>query len=374
MTLQQQIMALVVANEHHYLWPSERAAYRAGADEIRSGAAALATPISEDTGTGKWKGCRATCEAGQQDGIGCSADSCDFEDGTRTPATPSASDTDALPQLPEPCTQVLPTGWIRYTPDQMRAYVLADRAARAGTGSVGGEGLSPLDYRAQGREEVLGVILALDAETQLDDFVSSSALGDSGDYTTDWNEDKLRELLHIGDRKHDAYDRAEAAYWEAKGHLTDAKCEMLMVEQAPFYRPLSDFLSKHKAYDLMASLKSAADNHTTKVGGAPENAVTDAARDVLAERQRQLDAEGWTPAHDDKYKKDELPRAAMCYLMNPACDAKIPHPRWPWKFSWWKPTTYRRNLVKAGALIIAEIERIDRAAMNQGDAAKKEGD
>jgi hypothetical protein len=35
---------------------------------------------------------------------------------------------------------------------------------------------------------------------------------------------------------------------------------------------------------------------------------------------------------------------------------------WPWPESWWKPTGDRRNLVKAGALILAEIERIDRAA------------
>jgi len=35
---------------------------------------------------------------------------------------------------------------------------------------------------------------------------------------------------------------------------------------------------------------------------------------------------------------------------------------WPWSPMWWRPTTQRRDLVKAGALIMAEIERIDRAA------------
>lgn len=34
---------------------------------------------------------------------------------------------------------------------------------------------------------------------------------------------------------------------------------------------------------------------------------------------------------------------------------------WPWDESWWKPTNRRRDLVKAGALILAEIERLDRA-------------
>lgn len=41
---------------------------------------------------------------------------------------------------------------------------------------------------------------------------------------------------------------------------------------------------------------------------------------------------------------------------------------WPWDESWWKPTTPRRDLVKAAALILAEIERLDRMA-----AAKQEG-
>jgi hypothetical protein len=35
--------------------------------------------------------------------------------------------------------------------------------------------------------------------------------------------------------------------------------------------------------------------------------------------------------------------------------------RWPWSQDWWKPTNPRRDLVKAGALIAAEIERLDRA-------------
>lgn len=45
-----------------------------------------------------------------------------------------------------------------------------------------------------------------------------------------------------------------------------------------------------------------------------------------------------------------------------------PPRNWPWHRVWWKPSTRRRNLVKAGALILAEIERLDRAAILKGDA------
>ena len=102
--------------------------------------------------------------------------------------------------------------------------------------------------------------------------------------------------------------------------------------------------------------------------------VTAAAADVLAERQRQVTAEGWSPKHDDQYKNTELAFAASCYAFHAAAaswdleDNGIPydsHPvpkQWPWDPSWWRPTDARRDLVKAGALILAEIERIDRAA------------
>ena len=91
--------------------------------------------------------------------------------------------------------------------------------------------------------------------------------------------------------------------------------------------------------------------------------VSAAARDVLAERQRQVSAEGWTPEHDDKYFANELARAAACYAVcsETKWSSHVPQ-MWPFNRSWWKPTTERRNLVKAGALILAEIERLDRAA------------
>lgn len=88
--------------------------------------------------------------------------------------------------------------------------------------------------------------------------------------------------------------------------------------------------------------------------------MTDATRDVLAERRRQVEAEGWTPEHDGLHSTQELAFAAACYA---TADAGDPPPAvWPWHLSWWKPADRRRNLEKAGALILAEIERLDRAA------------
>ena len=80
--------------------------------------------------------------------------------------------------------------------------------------------------------------------------------------------------------------------------------------------------------------------------------------DVVDERVRQLMAEEWDYEHDDQYVHKELANAAVCYVYAdtyneiPAC--------WPWGEDDWNPKSYRENLVRAAALLIAEIERIDR--------------
>lgn len=95
--------------------------------------------------------------------------------------------------------------------------------------------------------------------------------------------------------------------------------------------------------------------------------LTKAAADVMAERRRQVETEGWTPQHDDQHPNGHLALAGACYAFSvaypdPEGDSRPPF-GWPWAEEWWKPTDVRRDLVKAGALILAEIERLDRAAL-----------
>jgi hypothetical protein len=83
--------------------------------------------------------------------------------------------------------------------------------------------------------------------------------------------------------------------------------------------------------------------------------------DVANERCRQEAVEGWTAEHDDEHRRGELAMAAACYTMFAEKGYRAePPPWWPWHSRWWKPGTHRRNLVKAAALLVAEIERLDR--------------
>ncbi|WP_109150399.1 hypothetical protein [Azospirillum sp. TSO5] len=104
-----------------------------------------------------------------------------------------------------------------------------------------------------------------------------------------------------------------------------------------------------------------------------------AINDIAAERRRQIDAEGWSVEHDDDNSEGQMAAAAATYAWIASFDdarraeastnsrggyINLLRYIWPrdWAIKWFKPTNPRRDLVKAGALIAAEIERLDRAA------------
>lgn len=95
--------------------------------------------------------------------------------------------------------------------------------------------------------------------------------------------------------------------------------------------------------------------------------------DVAAERARQVATLGWTPEHDDSHDRDlALPRAAACYALagnggaGPFWITRHQTPQQVWPYRWeWKPKDRRTNLVRAAALLVAEIERFDRAEVEK---------
>lgn len=85
---------------------------------------------------------------------------------------------------------------------------------------------------------------------------------------------------------------------------------------------------------------------------------------IAAERQRQVDVEGYT-ADVDRFQTAALAAAGACYA-TPAglretkrSDSAIPR-LWPWGAAFWRPTPDDRvrELVKAGALIAAAIDSL----------------
>lgn len=89
---------------------------------------------------------------------------------------------------------------------------------------------------------------------------------------------------------------------------------------------------------------------------------------IAEERQRQIEKEGWTPEHDDQHNTGDLALAASAYAFaelyrqttSEGYDT-TPH-IWPFGRERWKPTPNDRirELQKSGALIAAEIDRLQR--------------
>ncbi len=82
-------------------------------------------------------------------------------------------------------------------------------------------------------------------------------------------------------------------------------------------------------------------------------------KEIKKERQRQIVKEGYDKWHDDfEWGEGELAHAAACYAYSHV--EELP---WPWEkeSDKRKKHTRRRQLVIAAALLVAEIERIDRS-------------
>lgn len=129
---------------------------------------------------------------------------------------------------------------------------------------------------------------------------------------------------------------------------------------------------------VLRAIKALEDEYGARWGcpaareAAPEPAtagreMSQAIFDVLAERRRQVEGEGWSTFHDDGHLNQELAYAAACYAgpiwaNRQNKDLGEPPMGWPWSPDWWKPKDTRTNLVRSAALSIAEIERLDRAS------------
>jgi hypothetical protein len=91
---------------------------------------------------------------------------------------------------------------------------------------------------------------------------------------------------------------------------------------------------------------------------------------IKVERLRQVMEEGWDEAHDDKHTDGSLGLAAACYaarrdiyLLAEEGDSVTFCKAWPWPCR--TPPTYEAALVIAGALIVAELERLRRKRLAQ---------
>ena len=181
--------------------------------------------------------------------------------------------------------------------------------------------------------------------------------------------DAICDLFHIG-----ADSRTESVLMSnIKNTIRRTEC-LDEIERRFFTSEIEDEDGEEAAH-CMLNWGVTPDTYATQFGEAliviTSASQSSAARDVLAERRRQIEEKGWTPEHDDEHNCQELAMAAACYAGNAGgyvwADGWPGETVWPWDRSCWKPTTPRRDLVKAAAMILAEIERLDRLQPPRGE-------
>lgn len=168
----------------------------------------------------------------------------------------------------------------------------------------------------------------------------------------------------------------ESGRYELLGHAVGAgKCRL--IDPLTVYRDTATGNLYFRHPSDFAARMVVIEGNASSGQGTPEAPQTAAARDVLAERQRQVKAEGYDHENDDNYVNDEMAAAAAFYVMPPGVR------EWPMDgtgygatmgeaiYPDWMPPKLgdrRRDLVKGAALALAEIERLDRASAPKGGA------
>ena len=82
---------------------------------------------------------------------------------------------------------------------------------------------------------------------------------------------------------------------------------------------------------------------------------------IREERRRQQEVEGYDAMHDRHHTPQVLCRAAIGYALHEDPSKLVADAAanlWPWSKEYWKPKDQLRNLVRAGALIAAAIDRL----------------
>jgi hypothetical protein len=162
--------------------------------------------------------------------------------------------------------------------------------------------------------------------------------------------DVAQEAVDIGDGEGAVFVNAQAAKLEA---LETAARDFIAKVDAGNARSTRTYAALKAALDMVPPpLPRATD--------VPDATRAMTAR-IVAERVRQQTDEGRTPDWDDRHTTGGLARAAACYALAAGAARDYVNRFWPWGTKAWKPADPMRNLEKAGALILAEMERLARS-------------
>jgi hypothetical protein len=228
--------AYALRYEYAHRVPERKAAVDAAIDALLAAPSPLAAPVSEEEGSegrAAVSDCAKTMPGNpvawchRPEGHG---GRCEFVFSTtvspyRAPAPPPS--TGDAPGPSEEC-HVEGCGW-RW-PRGSGLGCPQHPSPRAQTGTDEGRGVTDADLRAlvaegrkAGRAEAAAILMTQEADSILDDLTASMPIGDTGDYSAEWEREKVLALFDAtGSAALSLIDRLDGAYWEATARAEDA--------------------------------------------------------------------------------------------------------------------------------------------------------
>lgn len=221
-----------------------------------------------------------------------------------------------------------------------------------------------LEARAEGRAEAVAILANMSAEEGLDDYTESYSIGDTGDYGSSWNIDKLHELFHTKDTVWSLQADAEGEYYHQLG-LREAAESMYATAAVPWkalhdlVRALTQDSQRHTLDEALAASKVAVDGQDACLtfDAWLDDCVADGGttvRHVILKRA-PLDAarDGWAAALASKMKgepiADQPARAAIDGAIAYGRMGVNPPPAGHWLTEYWSVGQQLAELGKTSA-------------------------
>lgn len=161
--------------------------------------------------------------------------------------------------------------------------------------------------------------------------------------------EQLQKMQAEAEKKQEVYDDYVAKAEKAYGNLLDENRRL--AESTDEQESLQNL--QQKLDDALAENRQLHERLSGVI-------ATTGSYMIAVERERQVKDEGYNAEHDQVHEPMTLARAAVSYILcNDEKKCKIArYTYWPWEDKYYKPRDMKRNLVRAGALVAAAIDRL----------------
>lgn len=189
-------------------------------------------------------------------------------------------------------------------------------------------------------------------------------------------EESLELVQSLGCTASEAHQLVDYVFWRAIGepHQEAGGVAVTFAALCNAHGINGAVAAEHELTRCWSKIDKIRAKQAAKPKFGPLPGAASAMVEVAAERSRQIEREGYDLSHDDTHDLGELALAAAAFAADATAVGHNTAPAsaaaallWPWSPCERKPDTQRRNLIKAAACLVAEIERLDRLAARQGE-------